>query len=200
MSHTPAAPAAPSSKAEVRAVAPSWIDYMLILLGVGLSLLFTQWLGLANTRRTDTPAWVTEEVIRILPTLVLLPSGIILWWPAFFLTGRVRGRPADLTWAEWLWGLVWLADLALVGGIAWYRFQGLPGFLSRSDLEDTVYPMIRLIMLAAAGVALLLALATAVRGSPVPWTHHFGLALLLWPALPLLLIWLGHLGYHLKPH
>jgi hypothetical protein len=37
-----------------------------------------------------------------------------------------------------------------------------------------------------AGLALLLSLVSLVRRGAVPWTHTFGLVLLLWPIAPLL--------------
>lgn len=187
------ATASPAKPTEIKAVVPSWVDYLFILLGVALSLLFTEWAGLETRRQSDSPEWMTAALAKIIPYLLLLPSGIILWWPLFFATGRMRGRLAELTWAEWLWGVVWLLDLALVGSIAWYHFQGLPSFLTRQDVNETIGPILRIGVFVIAGGAAVIAIVTLIKRTPVPWTHHFGLALLLWPLVPLLLLWLGNL-------
>jgi Na+/proline symporter len=187
----------PPAPVETRAIVPTWIDYFLVLAGVGLSLFLTELVGLRTYRTDLSPGWMTAELARILPHLLLLPVGIMLWWPLFFMLGRLRGRPKELTRAEWLWGLVWLADLFLVGLITWSQFQAVPEFMDRHELHQNVGSIMRLLVLALAAIAVLLAGVSAMKREPVPWTHHFGLALLLWPMLPLLVLWLGRVELHL---
>ena len=47
-------------------------------------------------------------------------------------------------------------------------------------------------------VGQLLAAAALLSRRPQPWTHHFGLALLIWPLLPLVLLWIGELVLDLE--
>jgi hypothetical protein len=169
------------------------VDYLLVLLGCGLSLVLSDLSGLRAARTGQTPEWIVPALVRVLPAVFFLPAGIFLMWPLFFFTGRLRGRSPDLTWAEWLWGLVWLLDLALVGAVLWKSEGNLADYVPPELLRNSVGPLLRLVLLGLAGLALVLALATVLIRSPRPWTHHFGLALLLWPAVPFALLWLGKL-------
>jgi hypothetical protein len=136
---------------------------------------------------------MTPELAKIVPYLLLLPAGILVWWPVFFALARLRGRSAELTGAEWLWGVAWLLDVALVGFIVWCHFQGWPTFLDRHEWQQSFGTILRLVVLVLAGIAVVLAGLSAVQRVPPPWTHHFGLALLLWPVFPFLLMWVGQL-------
>ncbi len=193
MSHIqPTHPAGPAPSPSP-AAAPTWIDYLLVLFGCAISLLLAELSGLKAVATDGTPAWMIAPLLRIVPALFFLPAGVLLGWPLFFFTGRARGRAPELTWAEWLWGLVWLLDLVLVGMVLLHFSGNLTDLLGPELLQNTVGPLLRLIVLGLAVLALVLAVATLVIRSPRPWTHHFGLALLLWPAVPFALLWLGKL-------
>lgn len=164
-----------------------------MLVGVGGSMVLTRWSGLRASRTDTTPTWLTADLVEILPSLLLLPVGMLLCWPIFFALARLRGRPLELTWAEWLWGVVWLIDLALVGLIAWSHFQGPPSFMVGEENRASFASIARLIVTIVAVTAAGIIVVTMVQRRSQPWTHHFGLALMLWPVAPMLLIWLGKL-------
>jgi len=114
-----------------------------------------------------------------------LPVGVILLWPLFFTLQKTLGRAQGLTSAEWLWGLAWLGSLAIVVWIVLVSTGNAPEFLSKSN----VMLGYALASLSLGLNALLIFLVGLVGRWAAPWTHTFSLALLIWPALPLALLW-----------
>jgi hypothetical protein len=175
----------------LRASRPTVLDYLLILVGWSFSLVLTDWSGLRATAQEETPAAVSEHLLKHLPDLLFLPVGVILLWPIFYLTQRVVGRPAALAPAEWLWGLAWLGALALTGWVAWQHWGTPPEFLSRANFKEYVLVGYAVAMISLAVIAMLIWLVDLIGRWPQPWTHSLGVVLLVWPVLPLLavMIW-----------
>ncbi len=171
-----AAPAAPP---------PTRLDFFLIFLGVALSLYLVELAGYQTAKLEHAPAEVPAEVLKVLPTLPFLPLGVQLFWPVFYTGQRLRGRPATLSPAEWLWGVAWLASLALVVWVVWQTFPDAPKEV-REDARQPVLVGYAVALLALAAVALLLNVLDLFQRDRRPWTHGCGLALLIWPALPFL--------------
>ena len=164
---------------------PTLLDYLLLLLGCGVSLYLVR-LG---------PLWVEpgehvtnpilyEVVASYLPTAMRLPEGVLLLGPVFFVLQVVLGRRQGPTGAEWLWVLAWLGTALLTGLSAWERWGTLPEFAQPYTAKPRLLWYVLLVpsMAALAGV---LALGGLLRRVPAPWTHTCGLALVLWPVAPL---------------
>jgi hypothetical protein len=162
-------------------VRPTGLDFFLMLVGCALSLLLTDLGGFRAGPTETTPSGVLF-LRRSLPYLLFLPAGILLLWPLFYLTQRLAGRQQALTVGEWLWFVAWLGALLLAGWVAWQHWGTPPEFLSKSH----VWVGYAVAVLALAAVALVTGLVDLVGRWGRPWTHHCALALLLWPALPLL--------------
>jgi hypothetical protein len=173
------------------------VEYLLLLLGCAISLLLTEYTGLKAVRTDHSPGWMSPALATILPYLLLLPVGLILWWPVFFALGRLRGRPHDLSLVEWIWGCLWLGDLVLVIGIISFHALGA-NVPALETMREIIGPLLRVLSVVLAGVAIgLVGLGYWLR-LPRPWTHHFGLAMLLWPLLSQILLWLGHVQLELE--
>jgi hypothetical protein len=175
---------------------PTGLDYLFLLLGCSLSLFLLQISGpLAPEPKDHNPSWLNEYVLPILPAALYLPQGVILLWPIFYSTQRLRGRPQALSAGEWLWGVAWLGTVLLTAWGFWRHFGSPPGFV-----EDLPYPpqLIWTVIAcpAMAGVALLIGLLNLFGRWKQPWTHTFGLVLVFWPVIPLagLLLW-GERGW-----
>src|SRR5947209_3370417 len=95
--------------------------------------------------------------------------------------GRRRQGP---TGAEWLWVLAWLGTALLTGLSAWARTDMLPEVL-QPYVHKALLLWYLIFVPAMAALALVLAVLGLASSVPKPWTHQFGLALILWPALPL---------------
>ncbi len=180
-------PAAPPSR-------PSWFDFFLILVGFALSLLLTDLSNFEALPSEATPAPVARLLrseCHSLPYLLFLPLGVLLLWPVFYLTQRVGGRQQSLTAGEWLWGVAWVAAVTLTAWIAWQFWGTPPEFLQPTNFKVKVFVGYSIAALALAGIALLIGLASLFSRGRLPWTHSLCLALLMWPALPLLavLLW-----------
>lgn len=183
MSRAPVAVPAPVSR-------PTGLDYLLILAGCSLSFFLHEVSHPDPRPKADTPAWVEENLFPTLPRMLTLPQGIILLWPLFYATQKLRGRPAALSAGEWLLGLAWLGTVLVTGWNLWMHWGTPPGFAA--DLAyppESVWTVIVLPVMA--GVAVLIALVSLFRRRQAPWTHAFGLVLVIWPVLPLiaLLAW-----------
>jgi hypothetical protein len=168
---------------------PGFIDYFLILCGGGLSLLLVEWSDF-KVSAGEGSRLAGSALVRIHAYLLFLPQGILLGWPLFYATQRAAGRDAAMTVGEWVWGLAWLGSMCLVGYISWKHFGGAPnpdGFKKTMMLAYVVF------VLTTAAIAVLLLLIDVVGRWAHPWTHHFCLALLIWPALPLAALWLWNL-------
>src|SRR5260370_26495484 len=101
---------------------PRFLDYFLILLGSGLSLLLAELSGVRAVPAAEPPVRFLAALVRIVPHLLFLPLGILLCWPMFYTTHKILGRTQALTVGEWLWGLAWLVALFLS---IWILWQGL---------------------------------------------------------------------------
>jgi hypothetical protein len=181
---------------------PNWFDFLLILLGCALSLLLTDLSGFRAVPGESTPAWLGEPLrssspdvqrtlLGLLPYLLFLPLGILLLWPLFYFKQRLGGRTQGPTAGEWLWGLTWLGAVLLTTWILWQGLGSVPEFLSPEKVKKGIFVGYAVGVLALGAVALLTGLVDLIARWPRPWTHHFVIALLIWPALILgaLLLW-----------
>jgi hypothetical protein len=128
-----------------------------------------------------------RSLVLTLPDLLRLPEGIVLLWPLFFAVQRLRGRKQGLTSGEWLWVFAWLGTALLTGLAVWNQWTGLPEFLAARAAWPPVLWYVILVP-SMALIAVLLLLAGALGRWQLPWTHSFGLALIIWPAVPLALL------------
>ncbi len=169
---------------------PTGLDYFLVLLGCSLSLFLHAISHPEPVARAQVPAWVAGELLPLLPTLLALPQGIILFWPVFYALQKLRGRRESLGAGEWLLGIAWLGTVLLTAWVLWLHWGGKPGFV-----DDLTYPPQSLwtiiVVPTLALIALVVGLIGLVGRWKQPWTHTFGLVLLIWPVLPLagLLMW-----------
>jgi hypothetical protein len=186
------------------ALRPTRLDYVLILLGLAVSLCLLEMSShqdhpqqppADNVPRASSallrlpenaPDYVPPYVLRVLPTLLFLPLGVLLFWPVFYITQRILGRPQALTLGEWLWGVAWLATVALVAWIVCHYYLEMPSNLNLDEVRRWVFLGYTVTTLALAAIALLLNVIDLIDRRRKPWTHAFGLVLLSWPALPLL--------------
>jgi len=169
--------------AAVPASRPGFLDFFLLLTGCAVSLLLARLPLLPQLTPNEVP--FAADLLPQLLTLVRLPEGVILLWPVFYLLQLAFGRSQGLTAGEWLWILAWLGTV-LVTALAALLHAGL--------LPESVRPHVRLwppvvwyfiLVPSLALVAVVLAIIGLFRREPPPWTHPLGLALLVWPALPL---------------
>ncbi len=171
-----AAPVRPLSR-------PTLVDYLLLLVGAGLSLYLID----LNPLQLDPSDAVTNPTLRagvaFLPRLLRLPEGIILVLPFFLVAQWPLGRREGLTTGEWLWLLSWCGTAFLTGLTVAVHFGLLPEIV-RANLLLIQFIWYIGFELAMAGLALVLAIIGLFR-SPRPWTHQLGLALALWPVAPL---------------
>ena len=172
---------------------PRFLDYFLILLGSGLSMLLAQMSGLQAHAATEAPDRFLAAFLHIFPALLFLPLGILLWWPVFFTTQKIFGRKQGLTVAEWLWGLSWLVALFLTVWIVWKGLGTAPGFLGTHDFQKGVIVGYIIYALSMAVIAVIVFFVGLFGRWSQPWTHHFSLALMIWPAVPLLVLWLANI-------
>jgi hypothetical protein len=171
---------------------PIALEYFLILLGLMLSSLVGAWSGVKVAVAPDAPpsAWADGFSVA-LPQMLFLPLGVMLLWPLFFLVQKLSGRKQGVTAGEWLWGLAFLASIVIVGIILWRALGEGPGFLTASSFKKNFLLVYMLYALGMALVSLVILIISALGRWVTPWTHTFGLVLLLWPAMPLALLWLS---------
>jgi hypothetical protein len=169
---------------------PCFLDYFLILVGSGLSLWLAELSGLHAGTTSEIPDRFLAPLLRLFPHLLFLSLGILLWWPVFFTTQKIFGRQQALTVGEWLWGLAWLGALFLTAWIVWKGLGTAPGFLGTPDFQKGVIVGYIIFTLSMAVIAFLVLVINLFGRWPQPWTHHFSLALMIWPVLPLSMLWL----------
>jgi hypothetical protein len=176
---------------------PIVLDYGLILLGCGLSLLLLPLWPLDVAAEPERCPEPLRPWIEKLPAPMRLVEGVVLLWPVFLFVQVLRGRYEAPTAAEWLWILSWLGIVVLTALAIWSARspETMPEFLR--DLLDR-YAVRRLwyiLFVPSIGlIGLVLVLELAVRRSVPPWTHGFALALVVWPALVMgVLFWLAAL-------
>ncbi len=171
------------------ATSPIWVEYFVLLCGCGLSLWLAEILDLKVDEASRESSWK-----RILPQLLFLPVGLISMWPILFAIGRARGRSKLLSLVEGLWGVLWLFDVLLVVAICvyanvdWSEFEAV----NKEDVKSIGRGLL-IIVAALSGLAGLgLAVVSRFFSGHKNWTHHFGIAMLLWPAIPVLVALLGN--------
>jgi hypothetical protein len=163
---------------------PHLLDYFLLLGGFAVSLYLMDlhpWSVQPLDSITSEP-W--RRIIEFLPRLVRLPEGVILFFPLFFLPQFILGRRFEISTGEWLWIIAWCGTALLTGIAVTRALNGLP------DWFAPYAQVVRLIWhvgfgTALAVVALVLIIYNLFRRAPMPWTHGFGLALVVWPIPPL---------------
>jgi hypothetical protein len=158
---------------------PNLLDCFLLLVGPALSLCLCRvpfFDVKPNGNFTDP---LILSFLPLLPTLLRLTEGLILLWPLFYGGQRLLGRTQGLTAIEWLWAFAWLG-VATLNGLA----QAL---LPYKDFLFYWPPLVWYVLVvpSLALVALLIGLLGMFGRESSPWTHPFGLALLIWPVLPL---------------
>ena len=147
-------------------------------------MLLGEWSGLKTITLSPTADVVLQSFVRIHPYLFFMPVGLLVFWPLFYLTQRITGRSQPLSMGEWLWGIAWMADLVVIGWLAWQAF-GSPPDVKRAMITGYI-----IFIATAAALALLIALVDLVGRWPQPWTHHFCVVLMIWSVLPVGLMWL----------
>jgi hypothetical protein len=162
---------------------PSVVDYLFLLVGASLSLYLIE-LGVltAEGGETSTPAF-----LHFLPHAMRIPEGILLLWPLFYVTQRLRGRKEGLTAVEWLWIIGWIGIAVLTLLAALQTTGNLPESMQKyaATPRRLWYYVFAPVL---AGLAVLLGMGGLLRRGPSPWTHTFGIALLLWPVGPLAVV------------
>jgi hypothetical protein len=165
---------------------PVALDYFLLFAGVCLSLVLLELHPLRVAPGDSLRDPGLRDLIVGLSVPLRLTEGVVLLWPFFFLTQRLRGRDEGLTAGEWLWIISWIGVVLLAILGAWERWgkDSMPEFL----LNNLAKPYVLWYLIAApsmGALALLLLLLGMVRRTPLPWTHSFALVLAVWPVLPL---------------
>ena len=186
METTSAPPADPATR-------PRVVDFLLLWVGLGISALLADMSGLRTVQPQGEPGAALQALLRVLPTLLFLPVGVALFWPCFYMTQWLSGRRQGPTAAEWLLGLAWLGALALTGWCVGKGLGHLPELLTDDDFKRHVVLGYILFMISMGCLALLIWLIGLVGRWRQPWTHTLSLALMLWPAAPLLIVWWGNI-------
>jgi hypothetical protein len=164
---------------------PTLVDYVVLLIGCSLSLFLTSFSPLIVKPSHDNWPVILNEFIGFLPAAMRLPEGIVLVGPIFYVSQFVRRRAWGLTSLEWLWAISWLGVAFLAAVAAWDRSGTVPDFLEPyATMPRKLWYLIFVPSMAA--LAAVLGIVGMVRRAAVPWTHTFGMVLLLWPAGPLL--------------
>ena len=162
---------------------PSLVDYFVLLLGLALSVFLCR-AGPLPVAPKDFVAAPLRPAVAALSDMMRLPEGVLLMWPIFLVTQRLRGRKQGLTSIEWLWIISWVGVVGLAALTAWKNGLGYPdavqGYLL---LAPRLWYVILVPSMAA--VAVVLRFLSLFSRQAAPWTHSFGLALLVWPVLPL---------------
>lgn len=164
-------------------------DYICMLLGFALSLYLTALSRLQPSFTLTNPSVFLMALGQILSFLLFLPLGVILFWPIFYVIGKLAGRSQGLALGEWLWGLSWLVTLFLTVWICWAASGAAPEAVTSKDFTQAVFTGYGVYLLAMSVVAFCVWIVSLFRATLYPWTHTFALALLVWPALPLILLW-----------
>ncbi|MCI0642066.1 MAG: hypothetical protein L0Y72_10835 [Gemmataceae bacterium] len=187
----PVAVAPQGSRPTPVATRPRLFDYLILFLGIGVSALLADVGGLrAIPSEIDVSAFVASFA-RNLPFLLFLPLGIVLCWPVFYFNQKLLGRQRELTSGEWLLGLAWLVGLAYSIWLLWRGLGTLPEFMSSTDFKNSILMGYVIFTASMGGLAFLLYVIGLIGRWVLPWTHTFGLALLIWPLVPLGLWWLS---------
>lgn len=184
-SRPPAAPAPPARRiTRIRT-----FDYFCILAGVALSL----WLSEAIGARVQAPGAnlspAQAAVTRSVPSLLLLPTGIIALWPLYYVSQFLLGRRHPITSGEWLLGLAWLGTMTLIAWAAWRVSGSMPEALKSDGAKHMALFSYSAIMLALGAIAAVIWIVGIIGRWKYPWTHMLSVALMIWPYVPLAIIW-----------
>ncbi len=174
-----AVPAAPPPSPPLR---PTFIDYFLIVLGFALSAYLARIAPLPVEARDAAADPRLRTAISYLSDFMRLPEGVLLLGPLFLVGQWARGRKQGLTSLEWLWVLSWFGVAILTGLTAWRN--AFPG-LAPSVIGRLPWLWYLILVPSMAGLGVVLRLLGMFSRRPAPWTHALGLALLVWPVLPL---------------
>jgi hypothetical protein len=174
------------------ATRPHFLDYLLILFGAGVSVLLAELGGVQEAPAQESTA--SAALARGFFIALFLSLGIVLLWPIFFVLQKVMGRKQEMTWGEWLWGLAWLGAIFLTIWLILKGNDSLPGFMASEDFKKGILLGYVLFVVSIGILAVLVYVVSLLRRWIVPWTHTFGLALLIWPLVPLGLRWALGIG------
>jgi len=163
---------------------PTVVDYVFLLAGSSLSLYLLNLSPLPVQPTRDGLSPHLHEALAFLPAIMRVPEGILLLGPIFFLTQLGRRRRQGLTALEWLWAISWLGVAVLTALTLWERSGTLPEWMHPyAELPRKLWYLIFVPSLAA--LAAILGVFGMLGRGASPWTHTFGLVLLLWPVAPL---------------
>src|SRR5205823_1967282 len=154
-------------------------DYFLLLTGLALKLFFTRLPVLTVQPNADLTDPHARAFVELLPRLLRLTEGVVLLWPAFFSTQRLRGRKEPPTAAEGLWIVSWVGVAVLNGVAVVDRYVPLPEFAEPYRLAVGSWPAFVWYAACVPVVATLAVLAGVfglLRRKPTPWTHGLALA------------------------
>ncbi len=172
------------------------IDLFLIMGGCGFSLLLASTNGLTIASVPEDKR-VARFMAAHLPELFRLCEGVILLWPVFYFTQQGRGRMQELTSGEWLWvfafmGIVLIDGFDIARAAGWFNPLG-----NYSRLPPFVWYMI--LVPAMALVGMIIALVGLLARWQTPWTHQMGLVLIIWPVIPLIVLFALGLEFEQGP-
>jgi hypothetical protein len=164
---------------------PTLIELFLLLGGYALSLWLAQVNKMKDTAGEDI---LVQSFGNALPFLMLrLTEGIVLLLPLFWILQIIEGRRQWLAAGEWLGLFAWFGTfLVTIEGICQYA-----DLLPQRLRELAAWPLILwylVVVPAMALVALLLAVLGLFSRKQQPWTHRLGLALMMWPVVPLVVM------------
>ena len=158
------------------------MDYFLVLLGFALSIYLARIAPLPVEARDPAADPRLRTAVSYLSDFMRLPEGVLLLGPLFLVIQWAAGRKQGLTSIEWLWVLSWFGVAILTGLAAWKN--ALPD-LAPSLIGRLPWLWYLILVPSMAGLGVVLRLMGLFSRRPAPWTHSLGLALLVWPLLPL---------------
>jgi len=160
---------------------PHLFDYLLICAGAGVSALLADFSGV-RVLTSESASPLLQGFAKTIPFHLFLPVGILLFWPIFQAGQRLLGREQGLSLGEWLVGLAWLGALALTGILTWKGAGSAPDILTGPEIIHSLVSGYIFCTIALGSIAVLLILVNLLTlWRPRPWTHTFGLVLLMWP-------------------
>ncbi len=166
---------------------PGVIDYFCLCAGVVVSLGLAQWSGLYIMPAEHAPAPGNFERLldSLIPFAALLPVGIVLFWPIFFLTQLISGRRQGVSSAEWLLWTSWLLFIVLAVWLAFKNNPKMPAGLATEEVKALVLMSYILYMVSMAALALVLWLIDLFMRYRQPWTQALTIVLMVWTLVPI---------------